>query len=186
MISVAKTRVQYPLDLSQLYWLRLGRDSAPVYSPASFFFASPDGSTLLPAMNDEARFISALGDAITSLGNLPCFSGLQQLLADLTAANEMPAPRYPQAGDTDVSGHIVWVRMTTSYFSTPTIPPPRPPIWIAMVRADIAANGYSTPPANADIQFDFLVRNSTELLAGQAVVFDIVQGKFAPKAANVR
>jgi hypothetical protein len=54
-------RVQFPLNpVDSLYWVGGAPDGPGLYSPASFFFSSSDGARLVPAMGDEARFLTAL------------------------------------------------------------------------------------------------------------------------------
>jgi hypothetical protein len=188
VISASINNVAAPFDTNELYWIALGACRPARYSPASFFFASSDGSRLVPAMNDQARFISALAEAIGSFSSFEFVVGLQELLNDLTAPN-VPAPRYPQVGDIGVSGAVIFAVRLTTYFPGVGVPPPwinLPPIWVGAIQADIAANNYSTPPANADIQFKFQFRSDTEVGAGDAVTFDIAQGKFAPYAVGVQ
>ncbi len=188
MICASKSRVTYPLDCGQLYWLTLGACGPDRYSPSSFFFASPDGSYLESAMNDVGRFTQALAAAIDASAGAQFVYGLQQLLVYLTAAATPPVPRYPQPGDTGVSGAAVWVRpfnyfkfnSVTKKFDIPVIS------WIGGVTAAITANHYSTPPANTHIQFTFQFQSFSEVCAGDAVTFDIAQGQYALGAVNIQ
>jgi hypothetical protein len=190
MISAAAQNLRAPFDRTALYWISPPRESWSLYSPAAFFFASDDGARLVPAMKDELRFISALTTAITDLAEFDCVDGLEKILAQITAVDAPPPPpRYPSVGDTGVSGVVEgvgyflarrkdadtgqWVRDI--------------PTWAGFVRADIAANGYSTPPANERDDYAFRICFSTgiEVSNGQAVTFNIEQGTYAPMATNV-
>jgi hypothetical protein len=191
MISVSQKNLQYPLDPTQLYWLRTSSGGIG-YRPAHFYFANSDGSLLVPAMDDEARFISALQNAIAQLSGAPFAIPLQNLLDELTAAQVVAAPRYPAAGDTHVSGVCVDAVKITNYKPIPYTPPPwdLPPIWCGVVVAAIRANDYSTPPpyppADCNIQFFFSMgRILNEVHTGDAVHFDIAQGKFSLYATNI-
>jgi hypothetical protein len=186
MLCVSAKNAVAPFDVTQLYWVQ--NKGLAATNPAAFFFASADGSRLVPAIYDEERFLAALTDAVGQFADYPFVFGLQQLLDILTASAEPPAPVYPAAGDADVSGSVLWVVQLTKYIPDPWFPPPwvdLPPIWVGVVLADIAANGYSTPPANSNIQFQFLFRSTSEICAGQAAHFDIAQGKFALFATNI-
>ena len=98
-------------------------------------------------------------------------------------------PRYPQPGDSGVSGVIQGVGHFLAWRKDPDTGEwfRDVPTWAGFVRADIAANGYSTPPANEvdDCAFRICFSTNTEVRNGQAVRFDIFAGKFVPGARNV-
>lgn len=191
MIVTNLTNVQYPLSLTDSYWLQAPRDGAPFYSPTSFYFASADGSRLVPAMADEERFITVLTTEIASLAGFSCVPGLQSILDKLTADNTPPAPRYPSIGDTNVNGRVEVVYSGPAFIqlqSRSATPPPgwqgpwQGPLWFGQIVADIAANGYSAPPARLveaysdEIgQFRFAFKMSTAVQCGPCT-FSIEQG----------
>jgi hypothetical protein len=204
MICVSQKSLSYPLDPEQLYWLQSPPSGPAFYSAASFYFASSDSSRLVPALADEERFITALTSEIASLAGFSCVPGLQALLDELTADNTPPAPRYPSVGDTNVLGCVVRVFDAPGFLiqQSPTPPPgwtppplPAPQVWVptwsGIVRADLAANGYDTPPATLveawsdEIgQFVFQFRSTTAVRCG-ACTFTISQGQNAPIATDV-
>lgn len=102
---------------------------------------------------------------------------LQSTLDALIAAEAPPAPRYPQVGD-HCSGLVVWVQQTLRF----TGARPLETIWVGYVQADIAANGYSTPPADGQNYFRFQFISTTPIAGGAAISFDIAQGKYSPYA----
>jgi hypothetical protein len=194
MICATAQNVAPPYDTSELYWLQPGRDSWPLYSSSAFFFASEDGSRLVPAMQDEERLVSALTTAITDFVGLDCVSGLQSVLDALTASQSVPAPRWPSVGDTGVLGIVEFV---TGPIITPLVFKEHPgaPMWVGHVRAFFAQNGfdYTQPDAtrveagSPDIgQFNFQFTNLSALTKAQTVAFDIVSGPYAPMASNLR
>ena len=134
------------------------------------------------------RFLTALADVIYLYPSSSFSVGLQDLLAELTADNTPPVPVYPQPGDTGVSGVVVWVVSFQSWKAIPGEQPPWPlfTVWAGNVLADIAANDYSTPPANTCIPFQFQFSSLAPLVSGQRVTFDLAQGKSAPYATNVQ
>lgn len=192
MICASAQNVSAPFDTSQLYWIALGAARADRYSPASLFFASPDGSALVPALQDLPRFTAALAEAIAATPGAQFASGLQELLTDLTTAATLPVPVYPSAGDTGVSGTVLWARSFNYFKWNPITQKKDIPVisCIGGLQADIAANGYSGPPAyspaNSCIQFRFQFQSFTEVCAGDAVTFDIAQGQYALCATNVQ
>jgi len=172
MISANRNSLTYPL-VDDLYWLSPGRDGAPLYSPASFYFVSADGSRLVPAMSDEPRFLAALATEINNLTGFACAPGLQTILDALEADNTPPAPRYPAVGDTGVYGRakvfgdegpngfgavFFWYQQTNvPDWYLPSVPrniaqqswSRRFPIWAGWVDVSIGdGNSYSTPDAN--------------------------------------
>jgi hypothetical protein len=188
MICASAQNVAAPFAQDQLYWISLGACRADRFNPASFYFASPDGSTLLPAQNDLPRFITALTDVIACFPSAPFSIGLQDLLAELTADSTPPAPVYPEPGDTGVSGTVLLVRPFNYFKYNPVTNKRDIPVesWIGLVQADIEANGYSTPPAYGECQpFIFQFSSATAVQCGQAVTFDLVQGQFSAYATNV-
>lgn len=188
MICASAKNVAAPFAQDQLYWLALGAARADRFNPASFFFASPDGSTLQPALLDMPRFITALSDVIHCFPSAPFSVGLQDLLAKLTADITPPAPVYPCVGDTAIKGKVLWVVSFQSWKAIPGQQPPWPlfTVWAGHVVADIEANDYSTPPANSDIPFIFQFSSLASLCPGQRVTFDLAQGKGAAYATNVQ
>lgn len=188
MICASAKNVAAPFAQDQLYWLALGAARADRFNPASFFFASPDGSTLQPALLDTARFIVALTDVIACFPSAPFSIGLQELLAALTADLTPPAPVYPQAGDTGVKGKVLLARAFNFYKYNPVTMKKDIFVvsWIGLVLADIEANEYSTPPAYGEcVPFIFSFNSTTLVECGQRVTFDLAQGNFAPYATNV-
>jgi hypothetical protein len=186
LISVSRKFVRYPLDVNELYWLQnLGRDGSTP-SPASFFFATPDGSELQPAMQSVERFITALADTVAEFPSLPCTAGLSRLLDELTAADIVPAPRYPQPGDANVSGIASWVVSGGWWANQVDENGNHYAVWVGQLYADITANGYSTPPADSGVQFAFQFRSLVPVVKGQRIRFDIAQGSAALYATNVR
>src|ERR1700728_1348918 len=146
MISANQNTLVAPFDASQLYWIMSAPSGATFYSPASFYFASADGSRLVPAMQDETRFIAALTDAVAQYAGYSFAPGLQKILDALTADNTPPAPVYPQIGDTNVLGTLGDVSI---FPAQPHANPPVPQMYFAMVEAEVEGNGYTTPDANA-------------------------------------
>ncbi|MFZ3277622.1 MAG: hypothetical protein WA182_12035 [Candidatus Sulfotelmatobacter sp.] len=189
MICASAQNVAAPFAQNQLYWLSLGACRADRFNPASFFFASPDGSTLQPALLDTPRFITALTDVISYFPSAPFSIGLQELLAELTADLTPPAPVYPQPGDTGVIGKVLLVRAFNYFKYNPATMKQDIPIqsWIGLVLAEIEANEYSTPPAYGECPpFIFQFSSTMALVCGQRVVFDIAQDRFVPYAKNVQ
>ncbi len=175
-----KTRLSYPL-VDDLYWLAPARDAGEFYSPSNFYFASSDGSQLVPAIKSKTRFISALTTEIASLAGLDCVPGLQKILDGLTASEVVPAPRYPQIGDVAVYGYVMYERhggLWRTFRHGSYIP-----ICVGAVLVDISCNSYDTPPstlanANSDEigvwRLQFTIENST-VERGQLVMFDITR-----------
>jgi hypothetical protein len=80
--------------------------------------------------------------------------------------------RAPQAGD-HATGSVLWVRfIDVSRILNP--PPPNGSRYVGQLVCDIAANGYDTPPADQPNDFRLQYTNTAEVLAGDAVQFDIV------------
>jgi hypothetical protein len=198
MISANRANLSYPLDTTQLFWIAPARDAAGPYNPSCFYFASPDGARLVPAMLDETRFLAALSDAITTYAGYSFVPGLQQIYDALTADLTPPAPRYPSAGDTGVKGEIMQV-FTGAFWTAQQSPTPptgwQDPIWngtewvsnpwIAtwrgLLTVAILANGYSTPPATLQESGTPVMQKWMRFKATSAVVcgpcrFDIEEG----------
>lgn len=200
MISASLINLKYPLDTNALYWVPQQPSGPALYSPASFYFASADGSRLVPAMSDEERFITALTTEIASLAGFSCLPGLAALLDDLIADNTPAAPIYPQIGDTGVYGFAsVYDFGRFLDFASPTAPSwwwpngdrtaaqaawaEKYPMWMGQINVQIGGgNPYSTPPArlvenwsNEIGTWRMAFRSSSSVVSGR-VRFDIVQG----------
>lgn len=194
MIRANFANLKYPL-VDDLYWMTPPRDAGGPYNKDCFWFPSGDGSRLVPATDDEQKFITELGEAIASLSGFACVPGLQSILDDLTADLTPPPARYPAIGDTRVRGRVVRVFDAPGFLQEQSLtppagwtpaPPPAPqewiPAWTGIVIADIAANGYSTPPAqlveasSSDVKkFRFQFKSTSPVSCG-ACTFDIAQG----------
>lgn len=143
-----------------------------------FYLADANGFARPADQQDPALFASLLESEIPQAPTPQWAAFLQNTLNALVSSPQPPAPaRYPEVGDTNVSGSIVWVR---------TLPTDNPKFTCGKVRADIAANGYSTPDASVqppiNFDFDFYINPPVNLVAGQAVRFNIVQSRFAAAA----
>lgn len=146
-----------------------------------FFLADAYGKAR-PAAEQPDVFQALLEAEIPAMP-VPWLAGFLQSTLDALIASEAPppAPRYPQVGD-HCTGLVIWVQQTKQLvisgggFSFRTI-------WVGYAQPSIAANGFSTPPANdetADFRFSFA--STTPVAAGAAVHFTITQGKHAPFA----
>jgi hypothetical protein len=189
MITGRANNLAAPYDLTALYWLTLGADRAGRNSLSSFFFASPDGSTLVKALNDIPRFLTALAAAIAALpAGAGCASDLVALYADLQAV-PVPViwqPTYPAVGDTGVIGTVVAVNALQRTIDGVT----NVTLYCGIVSIDLAANDFDTPPADFTgfpLGTLFLGFKTTNVVTkGQRVTYDITQGNFAAQASNVQ
>jgi hypothetical protein len=190
VISVNRANLTYPL-VDDLYWVPGSRDSGSLYSASNFYFPSADFSRLIPATTPA--LVSALQSFIASNPTASCTPGLQAIVDALTASENAPAPRYPEVGDRNVKGVIEFAvgPLEIPHF-TPGQPTVYTQIWAGHVRADIAENGYDTPPATLVEAWDPSVglftlqfSSTTALTQGQAVTFTIKQGKYAAFADEV-
>lgn len=212
MICVSNANARGPFSTSELFWVSPPRDASGLYNRDCFFFASPDGSRLVPAMKDEPRFIAALTDVIESLAGFDCVVGLQQILDAITASDVVAVPIYPNVGDVSVFGFANvfcggrfkdfqsatapawWWPNSTNRVAAQAAWSERYPLWIGYLNVTIAnGNSYSTPPADLVEASDASIgvwhlpfKSSTEIRSGK-VRFDIVQipGEGCPRAINV-
>jgi hypothetical protein len=193
MIVCIQQNLTYPLS-DDLYWVPGGRDSGPLYSASNFYFASADGSRLVPALSDKQRFITALTTEIAAIAGFSCVPGLQAILDALTESNTPPVPRYPQVGDVDILGVVLGAGKLVTLPDGVSVPSGLNPFCGGAVQVLIQQDGfvYDTPPAH------FVETGSDEIghwrlgaeagfqmCRGQLVRFDIFAGLFSAGARNV-
>jgi len=192
MIVAVKDRTAPPYDTSELYVLALGASRPPIWSLDSFFFSSDDGQSLVRALPDSKdRLLTALQSAATQFASRPCASDIADAITRVTAyyvPPPPPLPRYPAVGDVGVIGYVKDVAGPRTRFDDSGNPYN---VWSIRYSVPITENGYAIPTSyDAEKAVGFLLvsigTSLTPFTIGDKLLFDIVQGRYAMMASNLR